>query len=684
MLRSLRVQFRPWAVPVALLFLCVLSFGALVSKLGLYWDDWTIAYYIHFLGPSSFREAFLVDRPLLGGMYVLTTSLLGESPLNWQIFGLLARWLCCLALWWMLRMLWPRYIFQVTAVAFLFAIYPGFTQGYIAITYGNGFIFKALFLLSLGLMLKALRSSGWFWSLYLASLALSGYVMFAVEYFFGLELLRPVLLWLVLSESPLDLRERSRRLGLYWTPYVVLMLFFLAWRLQTPTPRGTITIFARLASDPLATGLELGGTVLQDILEVSVLAWKRVLDLAGIFAYEPVTILKYALIVLGTAVLSLVFLLYLRANHRAYTDIPLDSRQPWALEAILLGVYALLVGGSLIWMTNLRIELSFPWDRFTLPMMLGTSLLSVGLIDLLTRTRLQSALIVGIAVGLAAGLHFQVALSYRREWLMQKDFFWQLAWRAPGIQPGTALLMTDMPFLFDTDNSLTAPLNWTYAPENSSRELFYLLYNLESRLSRGLPDLEENPDIEEIHRITPFNGSASQAIAIFYQPPACLKVLDPVDDRYMPGKPRYFLEALPFSDPDLILPGADPAARPPASFFDPEPEHDWCYYFQRAELARQVGDWERVAELGDQALGEEWRISRNNVVELAPFIVGYAHTGRWTEAVTLTQAAFEAWDNMRPTLCGLWRGIRQTTQLDIQEQAAFEKVQEALECVVAP
>ena len=39
--RSLRsISFPAWSVPLVLLVLCVLAFGILINRLGLYWDDW--------------------------------------------------------------------------------------------------------------------------------------------------------------------------------------------------------------------------------------------------------------------------------------------------------------------------------------------------------------------------------------------------------------------------------------------------------------------------------------------------------------------------------------------------------------------------------------------------------------------------------------------------------------------
>jgi len=674
------LHFPSWTVPVALLLLCLVSYGSMASGLGLYQDDWFITFFRHFLGPSSLIETFAVDRPLVGIMHWATTELVGESLLGWQLFAIFARWLCCLALWWMLRGLWPRRVVETAAVALLFAVYPGFQQQYIAITYSSGFFILAALLASLGGMLWALRRPGWFWRLYLGSIIADGFVMFTAEYFVGLELLRPLLLWLILEEMEHDVRRRLRRVFLYWLPYLFLMLIYLVWRISTPTPRGKIEIFSKLSTGPLYAVLELARTVAQDVFMAGALAWRQVLDLKALQAYETLAILKYALIVLGSASLVFLYLTLLSPNGGSEQEGSSHPQGGWSVRAILLGVCAMLVGGLPVWMTNLHMDLVFPWDRLTLPMVLGVSLGFAGLVMFIPRLRLLRFGLLAMAVGLAAGLHYQSALSYRSEWLMQQDFFWQLAWRAPAIQPGTLVLTSELPFAYDYDSLLTAPLNWTFAPQLTGRELPYQLYNVEAHLSLGLTGFAPDTPIYQNNRLMPFAGSTSRAIVVFYRPPACLKVIDPQRDKGLPDKPRYFRQLLPLSRPELILPEGRPTARPPQKFFANEPEPGWCYYFQKAELARQGGDWEQVAALGDQALEGERRIYRRNAVELVPYIEGYAHTGRWEDAVELSLEAYQAWENMRLMLCDTWTLIQQDDVIDPQGMMALENIRIKLQC----
>ncbi len=255
----------------------------------------------------------------------------------------------------------------------------------------------------------------------------------------------------------------------------------------------------------------------------------------------------------------------------------------------LLGVVAFLVSGWTIWITDLHIELLFPFDRFTLITMLGTSLFIGGLIGLLDWKPWLSRLVLALLVGLSTGIQFQHRLVYRQEWLSQKNFFWQLAWRAPGFAAwhdrddvGDSLYLLQRQLA-------DRPVELDLRPRTAaSHEMPYLLYDIEARLGQGLPEIKAGLPIDMPYRAAAFNGSTSQAIVLFYDPPRCLKVMNPALDRFLPVKPLYIREATPLSRLDLILPAARSPAAPPESIFGPEPAHAWCYYFEKAELYAQI------------------------------------------------------------------------------------------------
>ncbi len=112
-------------------------------------------------------------------------------------------------------------------------------------------------------------------------------------------------------------------------------------------------------------------------------------------------------------------ILAIRRSDLLFTQIPTDCwwrltihlRRRWGFQAVLLGSLALLFGGIPFWATNYPIGLEFPWDRFTLAMIVGSSLLITGLIDLVTPNLVVKAVAFGIVIGLATGLHLQYSNS---------------------------------------------------------------------------------------------------------------------------------------------------------------------------------------------------------------------------------------------------------------------------------
>lgn len=693
-----------WTVPVALLFIITLSFGTLIPWLGFYWDDWPSIWHFHLLGPSGFKDVFAIDRPLLGRIFMLTTPLLGESAAAWQIFGLLTRWSSCLACWWLLHLLWPAHSKEITWAVFLFAVYPGFQQQFISVTYSHAWIILTAFLASLGLMVYAIRRSKWFWPATLSSWFLAAFSLFSTEYFFGLELLRPVFLWMVLGEqfsglsrpgktgaSP-EWSKRITRILRLWLPYLAITAIFLVWRLFLhDTPRGQVQFFDQLLAQPGMGLLALMKRVITDVFNTSFGAWGQIFKISDLLAEGRLVALAAIAIALLVAGLVAFYLAKLQISpaaiypsdrsHSGQTGVASPvSPKHWAWQTISISTLALFLGGIPFWMTDLPIRLEFPWDRFTLAMMLGASLLLAGLLVLIAGTRLPGVLVLALMIGLAAGQHFQEANLFRREWMLQKSFFWQLTWRAPGIETGTTVLTASLPFKYYSDNSLTAPLNWLYAPENQTRQMSYLFYSVEARLGSELAGLAQGFPINAPYRATSFQGSTSQILGVYYAPPGCLKVLDPTVHDPIPQKPPYLGEVILLSDPRLVLVNKVSPVRPPSHIFGAEPEPNWCYYYQKAELASQIGDWHQVAALGEQALKLGELLYPVNAPELIPYIEGYAHLGQWERAEQLSSEAQRLTFRMKHMLCATWERIERETPKTEEQQAATTKAKTKYNC----
>ena len=183
----------------------------------------------------------------------------------------------------------------------------------------------------------------------------------------------------------------------------------------------------------------------------------------------------------------------------------------------------------------------------------------------------------------------------------REAMFWQMVWRAPSIAPNTIVLLNEGQLQFYADNSLTGALNWIYDPNNRSSGMDYVLFYPTSRLGGTLQVLEPGQSITYDYISEVFNGNTSQTLAFYYQPPGCLRLLDPeidADNHFIPDdnldaqSRLHYLHQLGYQRLRL---------RRMPKIYNPEPGHGWCYYFEQADLARQMGDWERVVKLGDEA-----------------------------------------------------------------------------------
>lgn len=210
-------------------------------------------------------------------------------------------------------------------------------------------------------------------------------------------------------------------------------------------------------------------------------------------------------------------------------------------------------------------------------------------------------IIISILMGAVFGTQFLNENSYRRDWNTLTDMFWQMTWRAPQIKQNTLLLTYTTPMQYYSDNSLTGPLNLIYAPDNHSLNLLYYLAFYDVRLGRSIPDIKPGLSVDQEYRSATFHGNTDDTLVFFYSSPHCLRFLDPSRDNNLPILPNELKEAMVISNPQLIITNPEQSAKPPSAIFGPEPKHTWCYYYQKADLARQQGQWDKVVKLGEEA-----------------------------------------------------------------------------------
>ncbi len=659
----------PFAVPLILLAVTFLAYGLSFWRLGFYWDDQPISWIRYQLGPEATTRYFSDSRPVWAWLYQISGLVLPQHPALWQLFGMFWRWGGVYVFWLILRELFPRRSDLAFLLALLVLLYPGFNQQWVSYVYSHFFIVLFFLLLSWRLMLRRKTIPAMFFS------ALN-LVMF--EYFFLLEFMRPFILLMSIREETLTLRERFLRVFKTWLPYLVVIILAILYRVLVYTHPGFgYSLTEEVARAPAETLAQLVRHVLSSLWTAAFGAW----TLAFQFPNPKVNGLRatvlYVLVVLAVGALTLL-------PQRAHREqaAPQQHEARWLLG---LGALMLLLGGVPYWVTNLPVTLGFPANRALLSFMFGACFFLLGLMELFP-ARLQYAAAV-LFIALSAGRQFLWSVDYLRDWESQKNLFWQMTWRAPGIQPNTLVLMNEE-LKFNADNSLIAPLNWIYAPQTRDRQVDYLLLYPVNRLGGSLTDLKPGLPIRYDFLAASFNGSTSDTLTFYYHPPACLRLLEPDLDPYNRLIPAESLmrEASALSNPDRIIP--DGQAQMPPLYF-PEPPHGWCYYFQKADLARQVKDWAEVARLGDIAF--QLDDYPNDPLERFVFIEGYAHVGQWDKALEYSRVSYRiSKEYVGPLLCRLWKRIEaETTQSpgedalsQSQRSEALAQIQNLLACTI--
>jgi hypothetical protein len=170
-----------------------------------------------------------------------------------------------------------------------------------------------------------------------------------------------------------------------------------------------------------------------------------------------------------------------------------------------------------------------------------------------------------------------------------------------------------------------------------------------------------------------FQGNSSQVIIVDFQYPTCFKVLDPEIDVFNPSIDTLSKEALLLSDITLIVDEqAQVDVNQIENIFGKPPDPDWCYYFEKADLAQQYYDWDQVQGINE--IVNKLRLYPRDQREWFPFIEGYAQNDKWEEAVSLTKSVYEQSPQYSQMLLALWNRIKMQTDDSQRKAIAITKI----------
>jgi len=660
-------RFSDKHIPLVFILVTLLAYGFLAPFTGFYWDDWAFAWIANFLGPAEFLPAFIGIRPFLIPIFFATTSIIPPVPLYWQIFAIIIRILAGLSAWFALKWVWPRFRFQTLIASLLFLVFPAYSQQWVAFTHINQeWIAFILYLLSLGLTASALRNPQKFKSYTVLALILYFEGLFATEYFFGLESLRFLFIWVIFSEELDSLKESFLKALKIWLPYLFIWIINAIW-LAFYYSRGYNSYDLEVLNEPfsfMGTLLSIGDVV----WKVGLYAWAQVLLLTSQAITSPTSLLTYVNIGIS---FILIFPIIKKISNTYAT-----SRSNY-LQFVLIGLIGIILGRMPSLAAGLPFRLQSSFDRFAISMMLGGSLFILGLVEWLIKNPHAKVYVYAALIALGIGQQFFSGNVFRRDWERQQEIFWQMKWRMPSLEPNTILITDEIAVDYESDIALMGAINWIYAPDYKRGNIPYLLLFTDIRLGgRLLPVLEPDIPVQFKLRTETFYGNTSQAVVMHIPENGCLRVLDPtLDDQLTYSKTiKHLADAIPLSDTSYI----HKDEVPPADILV-EPKINWCYYYTKAELARQFKEWDQILLLQKEAAA--YGFAPNDVFDLLPFIEANAMTGNINEAKSLSMDAIKEEVRIRVGVCKVWERVQVQGPKGSSEEMQISSALSDFQCV---
>ena len=291
-----------------------------------------------------------------------------------------------------------------------------------------------------------------------------------------------------------------------------------------------------------------------------------------------------------------------------------------------------------------QVDLYDTYKSYGLHPIAGVILFVAGIL-LMLQPNFRRLLLIAL-IGISVSTQVLNADTWEKYWDYQRAMWWQLTWRAPDIKDDT-LVMAYVTGGFNPqqDYEVWGPINLIYNPTPAPEPAIQAeVLNSDTAYSILKKDVLNN-HVRGIKLHRDFNNLLLVSLP---SSNSCLHVVDGDLPVYAEREALLVQQVGEFSHVDRIIPSGT-APIPPFSIFGAEPEHGWCYYYQKASLARQSGDWEEIGILYDQAL--ELGLDTDDKSEIIPFFEGLVNLGRYEDAKALYNKQIKGQKEMRFSLC---------------------------------
>jgi len=633
-MKDLHKGFNRTILEIILIFIiAALAYLPKIAEASIYRDDWYYAMDRLIGGPGVFQEMFKIDRPARGPLFEAYYQAFKVEPLPYHITSFIWRLFGGFAGLYLFNLLFPGKKHFALYLAILFMLFPGYSRWLEGFENQPRILSSTLEVISIALTLQAIKSStriskvlSW------AGAFLTGwaYISF-VDFSFGMEVFRFLCVYIFANrENPqYSIFNKSLKALHSWLPAAIIPAGFLFWRLfifhnERPTTDIALQLSYLFAS-PLRTGMLWLIRLFQSSVNIAFLAWSMP-TAQTLFNYSVSQIL-YGIFLAALAVVAIIIVeTFFPAEKEEKTNCLQSQSKNWQFEVMLISLMGIIAGVMPVIAAN-RFATLGNYSHYALPASLAGAVFIGTLIFSIHSPRIRLAAISSI-VFLAVLTHYTISLRIVSEETIISNFWHQMVWRAPGIQPGTTLVVNYPSVDYGQDvDTVAGPANYLYFPQSTNQiPATYPLSALEQG-EQSSKDILTNREKSYMFQYRTHMSEVNYTKLLIISQPSensCVHIMDAKWPRLSADDPYRMSVIAPLSKIERVVTDAT-APIPDVSIFGHEPKHTWCYYYQKAELALQKRDWDQILKLGDEVIKQDFH--PNDPGEWMPFLQAYAYSG---------------------------------------------------------
>jgi hypothetical protein len=604
----LKEQKINWLTCCVLFLFVALVAGLFIPKLGLYGDQWRIV-----LDPSFIMSGYPVGKLIS----ILLVKLIGTSAIFFHLINAILMVVVGLFLFRILTNLGFKSSYAL-ASTLLFLVFPGFGQ--------PGAAFE-LSVLLIGLVFSMLSIE-----YYLLSQKME--TKTELRYFI------PGIVFSILAfiTSPvIAIFEGLAILGLFlyfWfgrNIQPIWLVIFGAGNLISSLV--VLTLFSHLPDNISMSSFTAS---IKTWIDVYLISWRKVVAMpsgGGIVAV-------YLLVIAITA--GSLFLVFHKLQKKNEYDKTVSSRDLWIIVGTAFSGIILFI---ILGIFQIPIGMEYPKDLGLIIIGISAAIFMVTLIKTLFLENYQ-LVILALLIALSGGTRFLTTQRFVDETNQVKNLISQLKVRSDSLQPGTSLIVEQLPLDYTSRLSLEALIrNRMNLPQSGETVQVIPAENEDVR------EFLSNSEVESKSlRIDDFDYvvDKNKMLAIWQPKNECLFFLEP--EMTYSELPEGLGLSGKYSNPVFIGINHMSDVKQLNQFrttINPE----WCFDYQLANRQEQNGQWENAITSYRQIT--DGTIKKERLAVLKPLLVSYLHSQRFSEARQISEELSVDLENKK-IVCQQW------------------------------